>query len=169
MTPTSAWPPRRRPSASAESAKSSRGAVASRGPSGFTLIEVLIALGILSLLAAVVMPGLARRLDLAYSDAELQQALSSASILPARVATLGIDLQLDAASLDKPLPDGQPPIDIPRGWTAKVEAAAKLSRTGSCEPGSLVLREPSSGHRWRLTYARLSCELGVAALPGEPP
>ncbi len=121
------------------------------------------------MLAAVVMPGLARRLDSAYSDAELQQALSSASMLPARVATLGIDLQLDAEALGKPLPDGQLPIDIPRGWTTKVETAARLSRTGSCEPGSLLLREPSSGHRWRLTYARLTCELGVAALSDESP
>lgn len=168
MTPTSAWPPRR-PSCSAEPVRRLKGPLAPPGSSGFTLIEVLIALGILALLAAVVMPGLARRLDLAYSDAELQQALSSASILPARVATLGIDLQLDAASLGKPLPDGQPPIDIPRGWTTKVEAAAKLSRTGSCEPGSLLLREPSSGRRWRLTYARLTCQLGVTALSDESP
>jgi prepilin-type N-terminal cleavage/methylation domain-containing protein len=131
---------------------------------GFTLIEVLIALAIVAMVAAVAIPSLARRLDLAFSDADLQQAQASARLLPARVATLGIDLTLDAAAVNTPLPDGNPPLNIPRGWEARVETPARLSRSGSCEAGSLVLREPTEGRRWRFDIARLTCEVGITAL-----
>jgi prepilin-type N-terminal cleavage/methylation domain-containing protein len=131
---------------------------------GFTLIEVLIALAIISMMAAVVVPGLARRLDAAFSDADLQQARASARLLPARVATLGIDLTLDAAALDKPLPDGNLPLDIPLGWKAKIESPARLSRSGTCDAGSLVLLEPTEGRRWRFGVARITCEITLTAL-----
>jgi prepilin-type N-terminal cleavage/methylation domain-containing protein len=103
--PTSATsaPPRHR---SADRAPGSLRSCSPRGVTrlGFTLIEVLIALSIIAMVAAVAVPSLARRLDLAFSDADLQQAQASAKLLPARVATLGIELTLDAAALAKPLP-----------------------------------------------------------------
>jgi prepilin-type N-terminal cleavage/methylation domain-containing protein len=132
--------------------------------SGFTLIEVLVALAILALMAAVVIPGLARRLDVAFVDSDLQQARASAELLPARVATLGIDLLLDAGTLGKPLPDGQPPLDIPAGWSATVEKPVALSHTGTCDAGSLLLREPVSARRWRIAVQRVTCAVDVMAL-----
>jgi prepilin-type N-terminal cleavage/methylation domain-containing protein len=134
------------------------------GSTGFTLIEVLIALAIIALVAAVAVPGLARRLDAAFGDADLQQAVASARLLPARVATLGIDLTLDTAAMSRPLPDGGPPLDIPRGWEVTVEKPARLSRSGTCEAGSLVVREPAEGRRWRFGVARLTCEIGIMTL-----
>lgn len=161
--PTSATPapPRLR---SAEPRRSARRPPLAASPAGFTLIEVLIALSIIALLAAVAVPGLARRLDAAFSDADLQQAQASARLLPARVATLGIDLTLDTAALLRPLPDANLPLDIPRGWQTKVETPARLSRTGTCEAGSLVLREPNDGRRWRIGITRLTCEVIISAL-----
>ena len=94
----------------------------------------------------------------------MQQALSSAQVLPVRVATLGIDLTLDQAALGLAMPDGKLPIDIPRGWQVKVERAAKLTRSGSCEAGSLLLTEPTQGKRWRVAIKRISCEVEVLAL-----
>lgn len=162
-TSATSAPPRHR---SADGAPSSQRSRPPRGVSrpGFTLIEVLIALSIVAMVAAVAVPSLARRLDLAFSDADLQQAQASARLLPARVATLGIDLTLDAAALAKPLPDGNLPLDIPRGWEATVQTPARLSRSGTCEAGALVLREPTEGRRWRFDIARLTCEVGIAAL-----
>jgi prepilin-type N-terminal cleavage/methylation domain-containing protein len=140
-----------------------------RCQAGFTLIEVLIALGIIALMAAVVVPGLARRLDTAFQQADLQQVLSSARLLPARVATLGIDLTLDAAALDKPLPDGNPPLDLPSGWTVRVESPARLAHSGTCVSGALVVQEPTEGRRWRVGVARLSCEIAITELDAAAP
>lgn len=131
---------------------------------GFTLIEVLIALSIIALVAAVVLPSLARRLDAAFSDADLQQALSSAQALPVRVVTMAVDLTLDAASLSKPLPDGRLALDLPSGWQATVEKAPRLWQSGTCDAGSLLLTETLQGRRWRVAFARQTCEVTITAL-----
>jgi type II secretory pathway pseudopilin PulG len=128
------------------------------------LIEVLIALAIIALVAAVALPSLGRRLDSAFSEADLQQARSSVQALPVRVSTLGIDLLLDNAALKRTLPDGALPIDVPAGWQLKVEKPAQLTRAGSCAAGSLLLTEPIDGRRWRLSIARLTCVVDVVAL-----
>ncbi|MCC7461849.1 MAG: type II secretion system protein [Gammaproteobacteria bacterium] len=133
-------------------------------PRGFTLLEVLVALAIIGLVAAVALPSLGRRLDAAFVDADLQQARASALMLPARVATLGIELTLDAAALARALPDGQPPLDLPAGWSVQVRKAPVFARAGSCVPGELELAAPG-GQRWRLAYARLTCELTASELP----
>jgi len=124
----------------------------SRAQAGFTLIEVLIALAIIAMVAAVALPGLARRLDIAFGEADCSSPCPAARLLPARVATLGIDLRLDAAALDKVLPDGNLRWICPAAGSWKVESAARLSHTGSCEPGSLMLREPTRAGRWRLSF-----------------
>jgi len=162
--PTSATPalPRLPSADNPETERLQHVPAASQG--GFTLIEVLIALSIMALVAAVAVPGLARRLDVAFSDADLQQAQTSARLLPARVATLGIDLTLDASAVTKLLPDGSPPLDVPSGWEVKVEKAVLLSHTGTCQAGNFVLGEPATGRRWRFAVARLTCEVTVTAL-----
>ncbi len=125
---------------------------------------MLIALAIIALLAAVALPGLARRLDAAFADADLQQLGSSADGLPARVATLGVDLLLDQAALAAVLPDGNLPIDIPPGWTAEVEKAARFWHSTSCAAGSLMVTQTSTGQRWRITVARATCAVSLARL-----
>jgi prepilin-type N-terminal cleavage/methylation domain-containing protein len=135
-------------------------------PNGFTLIELVLALAIVALVAAVALPSLARRLDAAFSEADLQQAKSSAEVLPARVATLGIDLRLNAAAVRQVLPDGVLPLDIPSGWELIPEKTAVLTRTGTCEAGSWLLLEPAGGRRWRFAIADLTCEVSVVELTG---
>jgi prepilin-type N-terminal cleavage/methylation domain-containing protein len=162
--PTSARPAPPHRHVDGAAACASGAASRSRGVDGFTLIELLIALAIVALAAAVALPSLVRRLDAAFSDADLQQTQTSAQVLPARVATLGIDLRLDKAALSQPLPDGALPLDIPRGWEATVEAAPQLTRSGSCEAGSWRLREPVGGRRWRFAITQLTCEVRVVEL-----
>lgn len=138
-------------------------------PRGFTLLEVLVALAIIGLVAAVALPSLGRRLDAAFVDADLQQARASALMLPARVATLGIELTLDEAAVARALPDGQPPLDLPQGWSVQVRQPPRFGRGGSCAEGAFDLRAPADGRRWRFTYARLSCALSVVdAAEGGP-
>lgn len=140
-----------------------------RASRGFTLLEVLVALAIVALVAAVALPSLGRRLDIAFADADLEQVRASALLLPARTATLGIELRLDDAALARPLPDGQPPLDLPPGWSVQVRQAPVFGRGGSCTPGAFDLRAAADGRRWRFAYARLSCALSVAdAAEGAP-
>lgn len=131
---------------------------------GFTLLEVLLALAIIALVMAVAVPQLAQRLDSAFADAELAQAGGSARGLPARLALLGVELRLDDAALGRPLPDGRLPLDLPPRWHAKVERPPIFARAGSCEPGTLLLTEPQTGRRWRVAFARVTCEVTVTAL-----
>ncbi len=163
--PTSATsaPPRH---LSADRAPASLRSRTLRGASrlGFTLIEVLIALSIIAMVAAVAVPSLARRLDLAFSDADLQQARPARSCCrhawPRSAST--------SRSTRRRSPSRYPTA-IHR-WTyravgkRKVETPARLSRSGTCEAGSLVLLEPTEGRRWRFDVARLTCEVGVTAL-----
>jgi prepilin-type N-terminal cleavage/methylation domain-containing protein len=134
---------------------------------GFTLLEVLLALAIVAVVMAVAVPQLAHRLDGAYADAELAQAGSSARGLPARLALLGVEVRLDDAALAKALPDGRPPLDLPQRWQVKVEKAPVFGRAGSCEPGTLMLTEPSTGRRWRVAFARVSCAVTVTVLDAQ--
>jgi prepilin-type N-terminal cleavage/methylation domain-containing protein len=132
--------------------------------SGFTLIELLLALSIVALVAAVALPSIAHRLDAAFAEADLQQAKSSAEMLPARVSTLGIDWRLDASTIGRAMPDGVLPLDIPRAWVFVSEKPVLLTRTGSCEAGSWLLQEPLGGRRWRFAIAELTCEVSAVEL-----
>lgn len=136
--------------------------------SGFTLLEVLLALAVIGFVMAIAVPQLARRLDGAFADAELAQTRSSARSLPVRVALLGVELRLDQAALSRALPDGRPPLDLPVRWTATVEKAPVFSRIGSCETGALLLAEPDTGRRWQLSFARVTCEVSLTPLDPGP-
>lgn len=137
-----------------------------RAQGGFTLMEALIALSILGFVAAVAVPQLSNRLDSAFSDADLAQIVSSARMLPVRLAILGTELKLDTATARTALADAKLPLDLPPRWSLEVEKAPVFGRSGSCEEGTLVLTEPIAGQRWRLQFARISCELTITSLQG---
>lgn len=134
---------------------------------GFTLIEVVVALAIIGLVAAVAVPAMARRLDAAYRSADLAQVVGSARLLPVRAAAMGAEIKLDTAGLARPMADGQPPMDLPPGWTlTPQDPTPQLGRAGSCTEGSLLLTTPAPVQSWRLRFAALSCELQVIPLDG---
>lgn len=136
-----------------------------RAHGGFTLIEVVIALAIIGLVAAVAVPAMARRLDAAYRAADLAQVVGSARLLPVRAAAMGAELKLDAAGLARPMADGQPPFDLPPGWTlTPQDPTPQLGRAGSCTEGSLLLTAPAPVQSWRLHFDALSCELQLTEL-----
>ncbi|KQW42088.1 MULTISPECIES: type II secretion system protein [unclassified Roseateles] len=138
-----------------------------RADGGFTLIEVVVALAIIGLVAAVAVPALARRLDAAYRAADLAQVVGSARLLPVRAAAMGAELKLDASGLIRPMADGQPPMDLPPGWTlVPQDPPPRLGRAGSCTEGSLLLTAPTPVRTWRLHFGALSCELQVTELGG---
>ena len=111
------------------------------------------------MVAAVAVPSLARRLDLAFSDADLQQAQASAKLLPARVATLGIDL----SSTPRRSPTAtrrQPAAGHPARLGSQGRDASRDCRAPAlAKPGRCCCVEPTEGRRWRFDVARLTCEV----------
>jgi len=130
---------------------------------GFTLLEVVIALSIIGLLTAVAVPALAKRLESAFESADLAQVRSSAELLSTRLATLGVELRLDAKAQTLPLPDGRLPLDLPPGWTLESKAPPFFGRLGACEPGEVQIKDPRSQRQWRLQFAAISCTATFAA------
>jgi prepilin-type N-terminal cleavage/methylation domain-containing protein len=134
---------------------------------GFTLIEVVVALAVIGLVAAVAVPEMARRLDTAYRSADLAQVVGSARLLPTRATAMGSELTLDEPSLTRAMADGQPPLDLPPGWTLKPQQPApRVGRGGSCTEGSLLLTAPAPVQSWQLRFREVSCELQVTELRG---
>ncbi|NCT83551.1 MAG: type II secretion system protein [Comamonadaceae bacterium] len=138
-----------------------------RSQGGFTLIEVVVALTIIGLVTAVAVPAMARRLDAAYRSADLAQIVGSARLLPVRAAAMGAEIKLDAAGLARPMADGQPPLDLPPGWTLAPQGEPpQLGRAGICTEGNLLLTAPAPVQSWRLHFDALSCALQVVPLEG---
>lgn len=133
---------------------------------GFTLLEMLVTLAIIGMMAAVAVPAVGHRVDAAFADADLAQVESSARLLPARLATLGIEMTLDAGTALRALPDGRPPLDMPAGWTLSADKPPHIGRGGSCMPGSVDIAGLQA-RRWRLSYAPVTCEVKVQRLSGD--
>ena len=130
---------------------------------GFTLLEVVVALVLVSLVTALAVPMFARRLDSAFADAGIAQAGAGARMLGARAATLGVDIVLDAEAARRPLPDGRPALDLPAGWQVTAPRPVTFGRAGGCSGGEVTITDPQGGGRWRLTFAPFTGEVGVVA------
>lgn len=132
--------------------------------SGFTLLEVLIALSIIGLMTAVAVPALARRLESAFAAADLSQIRSSAELLPVRLATLGMEMRLDAKAQQTILPDGRAPLDLPPAWALETKSPPYIGRGGSCLSGDLVVIELRTQRRWQLKFDAISCQVSMQSL-----
>lgn len=136
---------------------------------GFTLIEVVIALSIIGLVTAVAVPAMARKVDAAFRSADLSLIQARLRLLPARTATLGVELTLNTQTLSQRLPDGHLPIDMPIGWSITAGTPPpKLGRGSTCTEGVLLLKSPEPVQLWQIRLSNIGCEPQMSALGSAP-
>lgn len=148
---------------------------------GFTLLEMLVVMALLSLLAAIVLPSFSRWFDQSVRRSEAADALSQVRALRDRSLLMGLDFELRADTANTLLPDGRAAVALPQGWgwlvgggvssgvtatnsiaysEGKTLASGRLvfHRNGACEPGRLGLQDGQK-QRWTLGMAAPRCDL----------
>lgn len=130
-----------------------------QGARGFTLIEMMAVLVIFGLLTAVALPNFERW----YSSTQERVGAGEVAVrlqkLFARAALLGQNFELDAKSASTLLGDGQPALDLPKGWVVAPNQHISVPASGYCTPASIEV--VSSAQRVVLDVASGQCEISV--------
>lgn len=114
---------------------------------GFTLLELLIVLALIGLVAAVVVPGLARTYDAIVGSGERADVARAIEAVPLRVRASGEALKLepgDAAAFAALL-------DLPAGWRVVLEQPLRVERSGLCHPAKVRVTGRDVTETWMLT------------------
>lgn len=116
---------------------------------GFTLVELLVVLVLISLLAGITVPAFVQMNDSAQRASERDQILSDLAALPYRAHVLGKSNLLKDAS---PLP-----FDLPAKWHLRIPHPISYRFTGVCEGGEVVLVSPD-GVEYRVKLVPPRCQ-----------
>lgn len=87
---------------------------------GFTLLELLVVLALISLLAGMVVPNLQRTIESIERSTQREQIISDIGQLSYRAFTAGMKFELNEEKLGVQLPDGSPMLLLPEGWTINI-------------------------------------------------
>lgn len=136
---------------------------ASRCLRGFTLVEMLAALVLLSLMAAVVLPSMERWYTSLDSRAERARIVAQAQQLMVRAAVLGQPLVIDATSQNQLLKDREPALRLPAGWVMAAGTVWRISALGVCVPTTLRFERTQAGTGAALNSVSAVIELQVMA------
>jgi len=128
---------------------------------GFTLIEMMAVLVLTALLAGVVLPSFQHWFEGLETRSESTDVSSRLQRLFARTALLGIDLTLNASTVNTTLPDGHAALELPRGWQLAAGASLQFSASGFCKPAQLAMVSP----RGRLVFSVDATTCAVSARP----
>ena len=108
------------------------------GSGGFTLLEVLVVLVIISMAVAVIGPRLQRTYDAVVSSGERRDIVRQLERLPLLArARHGLDIGPGSDLLNEML-------DLPEGWRVYPERAFRIEASGACREGRLLLRRDGS-------------------------
>lgn len=109
---------------------------------GFTLLELLVVLVIMGLMASLIMPEFEKILTSLNASLERDRIQSEITSLSYRAYTLGQSFTLETNRTSTLLPDGQPILDIPQGWSIKARKPIAYHFTGHCTGGILEMHQP---------------------------
>lgn len=115
---------------------------------GFSLIELLVALAVLAMLTAIVLPSLARMADRITFALQRQDIERQLNRLPQTALRRGRSLVLVSSGRE---PSGRTesgsdpsyPVRLPEGWQIIVDAPIHYRFDGSCDGGKLQIRSDS--------------------------
>lgn len=99
-----------------------------RNSRGFTLLELLVVMGLMSLVTAVAMPGLVSLYDAIARNIALEGIAVDINQLGRRTYESGVPVTLSSTA-----------IDLPEGWSLKTPKPIVYSAKGVCQGGTLML------------------------------
>lgn len=119
-----------------------------RGVNGFTLLELLIVLVVISMTATIVAPDLWRTYTKARERDVLQQMVKALDRLRADSRRAGRVIRLSTSGQEQPFPT------LPKGWRLDHAASLYFLPNGATNGGIIHLRAPTDRH-WRIRLAPL--------------
>lgn len=118
---------------------------ATRPASGFSLLELLVVLALMSFMTALVVPRLKTTLDAITRSGERAEVVRQLERLPMLARRDGTPIRRDP---------GQalvlPGMELPAGWTIRVVDTLQVAVNGFCDPALLDIIGPDGEQRWVL-------------------
>ncbi len=104
----------------------------SRGPLGYTLLELVVVMAILAMATALVAPPSYRMIQTWQEATEVQDVIEQIERLPGTVRARGKPLATDAE-------DSKVPVDLPQDWTLRMETPLRILANGACSDAQATL------------------------------
>lgn len=117
----------------------------SESHAGFTLLELVVVLALVTLLGAVILPNLIKMQQAWKSRTELQDIVSQLRSLGYRARLQGLEVSIG--------PQGLEPVDmlaLPSGWTLSARLPVLYRRNGACLGGKVELIQGEVHHEFDL-------------------
>lgn len=117
------------------------------GPAGFSLLELLIVLALVSMMAAMVAPRLQGTYDAIVRTGNRAEAIRQVERLPliARDGGRAIEVPADDAGALATL------LALPQGWRMQALEALRIEASGLCHSGRIQVEAGGSTETWTLS------------------